>query len=284
MSQIVEPQAQNVLSTQNVTNAPSLSDLYKISYEDVRIPSNGYVYPKESGLMNCKEIKMRYMTAADEDDLVSPTQIKKGTWLTKILANCMESKLIDADDLLLGDRNALLFWLRQTAYGANYKLMVKCRNCNCDKPGFQNEFFLDKLKLKTLDAKPIVEGKNEFEFILPLTKAKVIFSLMTNRMLNELSKNEEAKQNKGNTEEKRITSILKQQIVEINGVRDKSEIEKFIESGMTAKDSSALRAYITSITPDIILKQNATCPHSGFTEEFDIPIEAQFFLPSAESE
>ena len=280
MSQLVEtaPEVKQAQAPQN------LSNLYLNNYEEVRIPSNGYVYPQESGIMNSKVIKMRYMTAADEDDLISPTQIKKGTWLTKIISNCMQSKLIDADDLLLGDRNALLFWLRQTSYGSNYKLMVKCKNCNCDKPGFQNEFMLNQLKLKTLDAKPIADGKNEFEFILPLTKAKVIFALMTNRMLNELTKDEEAKSNKGMSEDKRITSILKKQIIEINGVRDKNELEKFIETGMTAKDSNALRAHITSITPDILLKQNATCPHSGFTEEFDIPIEAQFFLPSAESQ
>lgn len=258
----------------------SLLSLYNKATEEVRIPSNGLVYPKVSGIMNSKVVNIRYMTAADEDDLTSPTLLRNGTWLTKILSNCIATKTIDPEDLLVGDRNALLFWLRQTAYGADYKLTVKCPNCTCDKPGFTNNFMLDKLALKTLDVKPITEGTNAFEFILPSTKAKVTFSLLTSRMANELNKEEEIKSNKGMAQDKRITSSLKKQIMEIDGVTDKKEIADFIDKGMIAKDSVALRNYIQEITPDIILKQSATCPYTGNINEFDISIEAQFFLPT----
>ena len=264
-------------------NSLSLDNLYANSHEEVRIPSNGYIYSQNSGISNKQYVPMKYMTAADEDDLTSPTLLRQGKWLTKILANCIVLKTIDPDDLLVGDRNALLFWLRQTSYGANYKLNVTCQNCDCEKKFFSNDFLLDKLKLKTLDVKPIKSGTNEFSFDLPMSKAKVIFCLLTSKMADELSKEEEAKANKGVTHEKRITSILKKHIISINGVTDRNQIDKFIDVGMSAKDSLALRNYITEITPDIILKQTATCPNSGKVQEFDIPIEAQFFLPSAVS-
>lgn len=273
-------------STPNVppTNPPlTLDDLYLTSHEEVRIPSNGYVYSVASGIGDSKFVPMKYMTAADEDDLTSPTLLRQGKWLTKILANCIVLKTIDPDDLLVGDRNALLFWLRQTSYGANYKLNVTCQNCDCKQKFFSNDFQLDKLELRTLDVKPISPGINEFEFLLPMSKAKVIFSLLTSKMADELTKDEEAASTKGTSQEKRITSVLKKQIVAINGIRDKNQLNKFIENGMTAKDSLALRNYINEITPDIVLKQTATCSNTGKVQEFDIPIEAQFFLPSATS-
>lgn len=273
-----EKKSISTVTPENVSKQPekkSLKDLYTKTSEEVRIPSNGLVYSNATGIMNKQYIPMRVMLATDEDDLTSPTLLRQGKWLTKILANCLTSKLIDPEELLVGDRNALLFWLRQTAYGSSYDLNVTCPNCDCAKKSFRNEFKLNKLELKTLDVKPIAEGKNEFEFILPLANARVIFSLLTSKMSDEITQEEDT------IKDRLITTILKKQIIEIDGVRDRKELDDFIDNGLAAKDSLALRHHIEKITPDIILKQKAICPHSGKTQEFPIPIEAQFFLPTA---
>jgi hypothetical protein len=223
---------------------------------------------------------MRYMTAADEDDLTSPSLIRKGIWLSKLLTNCIVNKNFDPDNLLVGDRNALLFWLRQSAYGTFYELSVKCPSCNED---FVNMFHLNQLIMNVLDIEPVSPGKNEFQFVLPTSKARVNFAFMTGKMATELDKEMEHQTNSKVPEEKVITSRLKKQIVSIEGETDVKLIEKFINQAMLAADALALRRFIDEHNPDVILKQNATCQKCGATNEFDIPIEIQFFWPQSRS-
>jgi phage FluMu protein Com len=264
----------------NVDNN-NLSALFAIPKEEVRIPSKGLVYAPSTSIFNSPTVEMRYMTTADEDLLQSPTLLRKGTWLTMILRNCIVSKLIDPEDLLAGDRNTLLFWLRQTAYGSDYELKVQCPSC---KDYFQNVFQLKELRLNTLDVAPVEEGKNEFAFTLPTSKFTVKFSLLTGRMAHELEKEAEmASKDFADGNEKVVSRPLIKQITEIEGVTDKKEIKKFIETRMVASDSFALVKYIEQITPTIILKQEATCSKCGETNEFNIPMEMQFFWPQSKS-
>lgn len=253
---------------------------FSIPKEEVRIPSKGLVY-STPGLKDSPTIEMRYMTASDEDLLQSPTLLRKGTWLTKILSNCIVSKLIDPEDLLAGDRNTLLFWLRQTAYGSEYELKVQCPAC---KDFFQHLFQLNQLKLNILDVDPVEPGKNEFSFILPTSKLEIKFSLLTGRMAHELEKEAEMAM-KDNIEgnERVVSRSLIKQIVEIGGIRDKAQIENFIKTKMLASDSFALTKYIEKITPTILLKQDATCSKCGEVNEYNIPMEMQFFWPQSKS-
>lgn len=262
------------------TEVFSLSKFYQVPREFVKIPSKGVIYSQEANLGG--EIEMRYMTAADEDDLTSPSLIRKGIWLSKLLQNCMVNKAFDANDLLVGDRNALLFWLRQSAYGSQYNLAINCNNLNCQKK-FENEFKLDQLIMKTMDISPVVEGVNEFKFTLPKSGLEVRFALMTGKMSEELSKEFDTQNNATAPKDKIITSRLKKQVTSIQGITDKAEIAQFIDKGMLASDSMALRNFIDENTPDIILKQEATCTHCGSTSNFDIPIEIQFFWPQPKS-
>ena len=74
--------------------------------EEVTLPSQGLLYPEESPLKS-GVIKMKYMTAKEEDILTNQNLIKKGTVVDKLL----ESLIIDNinyNDLLIGDKNALL--------------------------------------------------------------------------------------------------------------------------------------------------------------------------------
>ena len=265
----------NSESSKNETSNSKFS--FVVPREFVRIPSLGYTYPKDLG-MGSTDIEMRYMTAADEDDLTSPSLIRKGVWLSKLLQNCMINKSFDVDELLVGDRNALLFWLRQSAYGSNYELSITCPSC---EKKFANEFKLDKLIMKTLDVKPTTLGKNEFSFRLPKMDVEVHFRLTTGKISAELEKEFEIQRNLKTPKEAVITSTLKQQIVEVQGIRDSKTIEDFIDNYLLATDSLALRQYIEKITPDIILKQAVTCPACGTSSEFDIPIEVQFFWPQS---
>ena len=69
-------------------------------------------------------------------------------------------------------------------------------------------------------------------------------------------------------------------ILSVNGSSDKKTIREFIEYGLLAKDSRALREYINTIAPGINLTYNYVFDN-GAVEDINIPINTSFFWPDA---
>ena len=83
---------------------------FKFPTETVDLPSKGFVYPKEHPLSSGK-VEIKYMTAKEEDILTNQSYIQKGTVLDKLLESVIVSKDVKIDDLIVGDKNALLILL-----------------------------------------------------------------------------------------------------------------------------------------------------------------------------
>ena len=98
--------------------------------EIVDLPSKGLYYLEGHPLHNKDAIEIRYMTAKDEDILTSTTLLQKGLAIDRLLQNVIVPKNINVDDLLVGDKNAILVAARITGYGANYDAQVRCPICN----------------------------------------------------------------------------------------------------------------------------------------------------------
>ena len=88
----------------------------KFPTEVVDLPSKGLLYPEDSPLSSGK-IEVKYMTAREEDILTSANLIKKGIVVEKLLEALIVDKSIKVDDLLIGDKNAVLIAARILAYG-----------------------------------------------------------------------------------------------------------------------------------------------------------------------
>ena len=86
--------------------------------EIIELPSKGIVYP-ESNPLSSGKIEMKYMTAFHEDILTNQNYIKQNIVLDKLLQSLIVSK-INYNDLLLGDKNALLVAARILGYGKDY--------------------------------------------------------------------------------------------------------------------------------------------------------------------
>ena len=82
---------------------------------------------------------------------------------------------------------------------------------------------------------------------------------------------------KGNFE---VTARLRQMILSVNGDYSKKTIREFIEYGLLAKDSRALREFIGSISPGVDLNYNYVFDN-GVVEDITIPIGTSFFWPDA---
>ena len=91
---------------------------FKVPTETVELPSKGVLYPELNPLSSGK-IEMKYMTAREEDILTNASYIKQGIVIDKLLQSLIVTK-IDYNDLLVGDKNALMIAARVLAYGGKY--------------------------------------------------------------------------------------------------------------------------------------------------------------------
>src|SRR6056300_762914 len=91
---------------------------FKLPTEVVELPSRGLIYPEDNPLSSGK-VEMKYMTAKEEDILTNQSYIQKGIVIVKLLQSLIVSD-IKYDDLIVGDKNAILIAARVLGYGAEY--------------------------------------------------------------------------------------------------------------------------------------------------------------------
>jgi hypothetical protein len=251
-----------------------MADL-KIPTETVTLPSKGLVYPEESLLAEGK-IEMRYMSAKDEDILTNINFIKQGTAIDKLLRSLVVTP-IDIDDLVLGDKNAILFAARILGYGKDYQFKFKNEATGKDE---DYTFDLTTLKEKEIDESLLEPGKNEFKFELPQSKNVVTFKLLTGKDEKSIDAEIKGLQKIDANGSFENTTRLKHMITSINGKADAVTIRDFVDNYLLAPDSRALKKYYNEISPDI--DTVVTLEKDGYTQEgVNIPIGINFFWPDA---
>lgn len=251
-----------------------MSDL-KIPTETVTLPSKGLVYP-ETSLLSKGEIEMKYMSARDEDILTNINFIKQGTAIDKLLRSLIITP-IDIDDMVTGDKNAILFAARIVGYGKDYPF--KFRN---EATGKDEEYTVDltTLKEKEIDEKLFIKGKNEFNLTLPKSGTKIIFKLLTGKDEKAIETEIKGLQKASPNSSFESSTRLKYMILAVNGQYDTSVVRDFVDNYMLAPDSRELRRYYNSISPDI--DTVITVEKDGYVQEgVVIPIGINFFWPDA---
>jgi hypothetical protein len=242
---------------------------FKLPTETVELPSKGKLYPEGSALREGK-IEMKYMTAKEEDILTNQNYIKQGTVIDKLLQSLIITK-INYDDLLVGDKNAIMLAARVLSYGSSYEF---------DYDGVNQIIDLSKLEPQLHHPDYEKADLNEFNFTLPHTQNTLTFKLLTHggeRKIDEEIKGLQ-KINKDLTSE--VTVRLAHIITSINGSTDKKDIREFVNNFFLAKDAREFRSYYNEISPDIDVK--ITLINSeGIEEDADLPIGIRFFWPDA---
>ena len=248
---------------------------FTVPRDFVILPSKGRVYSSDSPLHNMEEIEVRHLTAADEDILTSRSLLRSGTAIDTLLDNVIINKSIKSEELVSGDKNAIMTFLRITGYGPEYNVEISCPRCNED---VKSEFDLTKLNMKMLDTNPIAEGQNRFSFDLP-SGINVHFKFLTSKEEKIISDEQDKIKKMTNSPlDHNITTRFKYQLISVDGNEDKSYINKFINV-MNVRDSRAFRKYFEEIEPDVIMKQDFNCPQCGHRGEVDIPVTVDFFWP-----
>ena len=243
---------------------------FKFPSEMVDLPSKGLLYPEGSALSS-GTIEMKYMTAREEDILTNQNYIRKGVVVDKLLKSLILTD-INYEDLLIGDKDAILIASRILGYGKDYKFTFS---------GEEIEVDLTTLKEKPLDESLILKPrKNEFEFTLPHSGNKITFKLLTQKDDINIDKEIEGYKKISKEENKELTTRLKMMILSVNGDSERSTINNFVDSAFLARDSKSFREYYNKINPGVDTKIKYEFLE-GIEEDLDIPINMNFFWPDA---
>ena len=231
--------------------------------EIVELPSKGLLYPEDNPLSS-GQVEMKYMTAKEEDILTNRNYIEKGIVIDKLLESLIVSK-VNYDDLLVGDKNALMVAARILGYGQEYSFEYKDEEITVD---------LSLLENKELEEGTYTKGVNKFTFTTPATNNVIEFKFLTHKDNRNIDKEKESLKKIHKNYSAELTTRLKHIIISVDGETDKKVINDFVNNRLLARDARALRAYIKEIQPDVPLSF-----YHDEEGEVSIPVNVNFFWP-----
>jgi hypothetical protein len=266
MEQQNQPLQQPQVQEQQAPPVQNQSMAIEIPYDIIPLPSKGLLYPGRK-----PNIEVEYLTAMDENILTSPNLLQSGKFVDVLLKRKIRPGQIKMDELLAGDRNAIIIWLRATGYGEKYPVTIETP----EGEEFETEVDLTKLKQKEIGATPDENGL--FDFTLPQSKKKIKFKLLTAKDEDELQKREDAQRKRKAEFSDSLTHKLGTHIMSIDGRTDKEWIHNFVRV-MPARDSLEFRKYINKIEPGVDLSITVEGPGGDPVDTF-LVLGPDFFWP-----
>ena len=149
---------------------------YDTQYDVISLPSNGECYKNKIG-----RIPVAYLTAYDENIITSPNLYRDGLVIDYLLKNKIVNKEINVDELVSGDVDAIVLFLRATSYGLEFPVAVED-----PKTGEMIETNVDLSKIKTKEFKLKGDENGHFTYVLPKSKVEVKFKYLTRKEENDL--------------------------------------------------------------------------------------------------
>jgi len=242
---------------------------FNLPTEVIELPSKGLLYPEDHPLAEGK-VEIKYMTAKEEDILTNQNYIKNGSVIDRLLQSLIVTKF-NYDDLLTGDKNAIMIAARILAYGAKYEVTYG---------GTKQEIDLASLENKIIDESLFADKKNEFSFTLPHTKNEITFKLLTGHDEKKIEAELKGLKKISKTTSAEVTTRLAHTITSVNGSSEKKDIREFVNNYFLAKDVREFRNYYSQITPDVDM-DIMLVGSDGEDDSVKLPIELGFFWPDA---
>ena len=161
------------------------------AYDVIPIPSKGECYKNKLG-----KIPVAYLTAYDENMIIAPNLYRENKIIDMMLKEKVVDTRIDTYDMLEGDREAIILFLRASGYGNEYPITAKDSETGIE---FDTVFDLSKLQFKPFKLKGDENGW--FDFTLPVSKKEIKFRFLTHKD-NVLLKQIEDEEDKANIKAK----------------------------------------------------------------------------------
>ena len=233
---------------------------FSLPHDVVPLPSGGVFYKNKK-----KSLKVGYLTAADENILMGGT--------ADLATNLLRAKIYEPDmrveDLLEGDVEAILVFLRNTSFGPE---MVMNLVDPQTRKTFQASVDLSSL--------PIVSGQQPSEdgtFSLHLPKSQTSIKVKPLNYGELMDIERQATSYPQGRVAPKVTWRLGKQIVEMNGSTDRAEITKFIEQ-MPIADSKHIKKFMDENEPKLDMNKTVLTP-SGEKLTVNVGFGADFFRP-----
>jgi hypothetical protein len=244
------------------------SSEFQVPYDIVDLPSQGLLYTNKQ-----KTVTVEYLTALDETILTSPNILNNDRVTDVLISRKVKNLGFNSDELLEGDRTAILLFLRVTGFGPDYAQMVFDLKSSSMVEG---NIDLSTLKQKKLTINPDSDGL--FDYELPDSKKRIKFRFLTGKDEKEIEERDAADMERsGDGISKKIIYKLEKQISSIDGITDKIKISNIIKN-LTILESRKLRKYINDIEPGIDFKVSARTPGGGSVDTF-LRFNTSFFWP-----
>jgi hypothetical protein len=236
---------------------------FNLPHDVVPLPSKGKFYVNKK-----KSLKVGYLTASDENILLAQNNREN------LMISLLRSKIYEPDmrpeDLLNGDVEAIMVYLRNTSFGPNYRLSVTDPETG---KIFNTEILLTELYSKDTLVEPNENGL--FETTLPKSGSNVKLKPLTLGESNEIDRIVETYPS--GRVAPRQTIKLSKMVVEVDGITDREQISKFIDN-MPIMDSKYIKNFMYDNEPRLDLRQTIIAP-SGKEVVADILFGVEFFRP-----
>ena len=168
-----------VPSDTTIANSTTFSNTEQtLQYDVIQLPSNGQCYRSK-----IDRVPVAYLTAYDENIIMSPNLYKDGLVIDYLLKNKIVNKDINVDELVSGDADAITLYLRATSYGPDFPIVVRD-----PETGEQIETSIDLTTLKPKDFNLIGDENGHFEFVTPIKKDVIKFRYLTRKQERQLRK------------------------------------------------------------------------------------------------
>lgn len=156
------------------------------TYDVIPLPSKGEAYRNKMS-----KVSVAYLTAYDENMIVSPNLYRDNLIIDYLLQEKLLSQEIPPMDLLEGDRDAIILFLRATGYGNEYPITA-----TDDATGKEFDTVVDLSKLQYKEFRLKGDDNGWFPFTLPVSGKEVKFRFPTHRDIMILKKLQEAEDRK----------------------------------------------------------------------------------------
>jgi hypothetical protein len=236
-----------------------------IAYDVVELPSQGIYYPT-----NKKSVRVSYLNATDEDILSSPNFLATNTVIEELLKRKILDRDLPIEDLVEEDRQAILIFLRNTAFGSDYNITLSDPKTDLD---FSTVIDMSVLKIKDFNLK--VNSDGEYSYYMEKSKVEVTFKFLTRKQEKEIDDIKDSWNGVGAPPiiSKKVEIMIKS----VQGNKDLMNIRNFVQK-LPIKDSQDFRKFVNTNKPGINLTQTVTTP-SGENIQFEIGFGVEFFRP-----
>ena len=233
---------------------------FSLPHDVVKLPSEGKFYKNKQ-----KSVKVGYLTASDENIIMSA---KAEDMIMTLLRNKVYEPDLRPEDMLNGDIEAILIFLRNTSFGSEYKIQV---TDPATGKKFASEIHLDELDIQKGQVEPEEDGS--FSVTLPKSGVFVKIRPLTYKEVVEINK--QVENYPAGRVAPKVTWKLQKQIVSVNGDASLQTISKFIE-GLPIMDSKFIKNFLEENEPRLDLRRSVIAP-SGEKVTVDVAFGAEFF-------